>query len=201
MASYFVLILNSFVQYKEASLDTLPDYQLIRSARRTMAIEVRPGGLVVVRVPHRVSDAQARSFVWQHRERLARHIAQMRALPRPDALTPAQISALRQQAQALLPGRVAYWAARLGVQPAGVRVTSAQKRFGSCSAKGRLCFSYLLMRYPEAAVDYVVLHEVAHLKHLNHGKAFYALISQHMPDWQARRQLLHQPPDTQKEAG
>ncbi|NLD33813.1 MAG: M48 family metallopeptidase [Clostridiales bacterium] len=182
-------------------MDTLPDYQLIRSARRTMAIEVRPGGLVVVRVPRRVSDAQARSFVWQHRERLARHIAQMRALPRPDALTPAQISALRQQAQALLPGRVAYWAARLGVQPAGVRVTSAQKRFGSCSAKGRLCFSYLLMRYPEAAVDYVVLHEVAHLKHLNHGKAFYALIAQHMPDWQARRQLLHQPPDTHKEAG
>lgn len=181
-------------------MDTLPLYQLIRSKRRTMAIEVRPGGEVVVRVPRHVSDAQARSFVWQHRERLGRHIAQMRAMPRPAALTPAQVDALRKQAKAELPGKVAYWANRLHVQPAGVTITSAQKRFGSCSAKGRLCFSYLLMRYPQDAVDYVVLHEVAHLKHLNHSKAFYALIEQHMPDWQARRLLLRRPPDAMEEA-
>lgn len=181
-------------------MDTLPLYQLIRSKRRTMAIEVRPGGEVVVRVPRYVSDAQARSFVWQHRERLGRHIAQMRAMPRPAALTPAQVDSLRKQAKAELPGKVAYWANRLHVQPAGVTITSAQKRFGSCSAKGRLCFSYLLMRYPQDAVDYVVLHEVAHLKHLNHSKAFYALIEQHMPDWQARRPLLRRPPDAMEEA-
>ena len=166
-----------------------------------MAIEVRPGGEVVVRVPRRVSDAQARSFVWQHRERLGQHIARMRALPTPEPLSKTQADELRQRALAILPGKVAHWARQLGVQPAGVRVTGAQKRFGSCSGKGRLCFSYMLMRYPEAAVDYVVLHEVAHLRHLNHGKAFYALIDQHMPDWQARRQLLRRPSDTQKEAG
>ena len=78
----------------------------------------------------------------------------------------------------------------MGLRPAGVTITGAEKRFGSCSAKNRICFSWRLMQYPEEAVDYVVVHELAHILHKNHGKAFYACVEEVLPDWRARRALL-----------
>lgn len=78
----------------------------------------------------------------------------------------------------------------MGLTPAGIKITSAEKRFGSCSAKDSLCFSYRLMLYPPDAVDYVVVHELAHIRHKNHGKQFYALIAQVMPDYKERERLL-----------
>ena len=76
------------------------------------------------------------------------------------------------------------------VEPKGVSITSAQKRFGSCSNKGRLCFSFNLMQYPDEAVDYVVVHELAHLKELNHSKKFWAIVECYMPDYKSRRAML-----------
>ena len=78
----------------------------------------------------------------------------------------------------------------MGVQPTGVRITSARTRFGSCSGKDSLCFSWRLMQYPEDAVDYVVVHELAHIVHKNHGPYFWALVGQYMPDYKRRRALL-----------
>lgn len=67
-----------------------------------------------------------------------------------------------------------------------------EKRFGSCSASNRLCFAWRLMRYPEAAVDYVVVHELAHIRYKNHGPAFYRLIASVLPDYKERIKLLKQ---------
>ena len=78
----------------------------------------------------------------------------------------------------------------MGVEPAGITVTGARTRFGSCSPKNRLCFSFRLMDYPMAAVEYVVVHELAHIRHKNHGPDFYKEIAAVLPDWQTRRQLL-----------
>jgi predicted metal-dependent hydrolase len=78
----------------------------------------------------------------------------------------------------------------MGLRPAGVKITSAAKRFGSCSAKNSLCFSWRLMRYPEAAIDYVIVHELAHIRHKNHGRDFYTLIGAVLPDYRERKKLL-----------
>ena len=78
----------------------------------------------------------------------------------------------------------------MGVQPAGIAITGARKRFGSCSGKNRICFSWRLMAYPEAAIDYVVVHELAHIRHKNHGPDFYAFVQEILPDWRERRALL-----------
>ena len=83
-----------------------------------------------------------------------------------------------------------HYARLMGVQPAGVRITGARTRFGSCSGSNRICFSWRLMDYPEAAVDYVVVHELAHIVHKNHGPQFWALVARYLPDWRARRALL-----------
>ena len=78
----------------------------------------------------------------------------------------------------------------MGVRPASIKITGARTRFGSCSSKGSICFSWRLMQYPDAAIDYVVVHELAHLRHMNHSAAFYAEIARVMPDFEARRNLL-----------
>ena len=89
-----------------------------------------------------------------------------------------------------IPPKVRHYAAIMGLRPTGIRITSARTRFGSCSGKNSLCFSWRLMEYPEEAVDYVVVHELAHIVHKNHGPDFWALVGQHMPDYKRRRALL-----------
>lgn len=78
----------------------------------------------------------------------------------------------------------------MNLYPTALKITSAKTRFGSCSGKDSICFSYLLMRYPDEAIDYVVVHELAHIKHKNHSKAFYTLIEKYLPDYKEREKLL-----------
>ena len=78
----------------------------------------------------------------------------------------------------------------MGLRPAGITITGARTRFGSCSSKRRISFSFRLMQYPPEAIDYVVVHELAHLRHMNHSAQFYALIEQYMPDYKVRRAML-----------
>ena len=142
------------------------DYTVIRSRRRTLALEVTRQGTALVRAPLRASDADIARFVDSHRGWLEKHLAARQAFlathPEPSA---AQADAWRQQAKETLPPLVAHWAQRMGLQPAGITVTAARTRFGSCSGKNRLSFSLYLMAYPETAIEYVVVHELAHIRH------------------------------------
>ena len=169
----------------------MTDYQVVRSRRRTVALQVDQTGSVIVRAPMTLPEEEIRTFVakhetWIHRQqqRQARYRAEH---PEP---TPQEQEALRRQAKAHLPQRVAYWAGVMGVRPTGVKITTAQKRYGSCSGKNSLCFSCFLMRQPEAAIDLVVVHELCHIREKNHGPAFYALLAQYLPDYKERKKLL-----------
>ena len=167
------------------------DYTIIRSRRRTMVLEVTREAFVVVRAPNRTSDEVIAAFVASHekwiKNALARRTAHNAAHPEP---TDAERGALIARAKAELPPRVEYWSAVMGLKPNGIKITSARTRFGSCSAKNSLCFSWYLMRYPDAAIDYVVVHELAHIRHHDHSPAFYALVERYLPDWRERMQLL-----------
>ena len=99
-------------------------------------------------------------------------------------------AALIAQAKEYLPQRTAHWSTVMGLVPAGIKITSARTRFGSCSGKNSICFSWRLMLYPPEAIDYVIVHELAHIRHHDHSPAFYALIAQYLPDWKARMKLL-----------
>lgn len=167
------------------------DYTLIRSSRRTMALEITRDGRLLVRAPQRAPQAVIDRFVASHADWIAAHLEKQRqrAQAHPP-LTEDEIAALRQKARDILPGRVAHYAGRMGVTPTGVKITGAKTRFGSCSAKNSLCFSLYLMAYPDAAIDYVVVHELAHIRHKNHSPAFYAEVARVMPDYRERRKLL-----------
>ncbi len=170
---------------------TVPDYELIRSARRTVALEVTPDCRVLVRAPLRLSKKQIDGFVEKHTQWLEKHLErqQVRQARYPEPSEQEREEYIRR-AREELPGKISHYSAVMGLYPTGVTITGARKRFGSCSGKNRICFSWRLMQYPEAAVDYVVVHELAHIRHKDHSKAFYDCVAQVFPDWRERRALL-----------
>ena len=169
------------------------DYTLVRSRRKTLAIEVTREGNLVVRAPLRCPQKTIDSFVAGRRDWIAGALQRQteRAAAHPP-LTEAEVEALRQQAKAYLPGRVALWAQRMGLAPTAVKITSARTRFGSCSSKNSLCFSLYLMQYPPEAIDAVVVHELCHMRHHDHSPAFYAEVERWLPDYRQREKLLRQ---------
>lgn len=165
-------------------------YTLIRSDRKTLSLEITAQAELLVRAPRQMPRGEIERFISQKESWIEIHIKK-RKLRTPDgALTNERISELKAIAKKVLPAKTAYFADIMGIQPVSVKITSAQKRLGSCSGKNGICFSYRLMLCPEAAIDYVVVHELAHIKHKNHGKRFYSLIESFMPDYKERNALL-----------
>lgn len=169
----------------------MTEFELLRSRRRTLAIEVTADGRVLVRAPMRLSRTVIDRFVAEKQPWIEEKLAlqQQRSRRRPEP-TADKIERLRREAKRILPQRVAHYSAIMGLQPTGIKITSARRRFGSCSAKNSLCFSLYLMQYPMEAIDYVVVHELAHVRHKHHQSEFYDLVATVLPDWKVRRNLL-----------
>ncbi|MDI9570954.1 MAG: SprT family zinc-dependent metalloprotease [Pseudomonadota bacterium] len=96
----------------------------------------------------------------------------------------------RREAASLLPARVAHFEGIWGCRARSVRISEARSRWGSCSADNRLAFSWRLMMAPSAVIDYVVVHELAHLREKNHSPRFWALVGELCPDYEQRRRWL-----------
>lgn len=171
-------------------------YRLIRSKRKTISLQINENCEVVVRAPMRMPQEEIDRMVERHTDWIERHMPAARErMEQAKRVTPALMAELAERARRDIPPRVAHYAAVMGVEPTGLKITAARKRFGSCSGKNSLCFSCLLMLYPPEAVDCVVVHELAHIRHHNHSAAFYRFIEQFMPDYREREKLLRQPPE------
>ena len=90
----------------------------------------------------------------------------------------------RREAARLMPQRLAPFLALCPRPPARLRISSARRRWGSCSSSGTLSFSWRLLAAPDFAIDYVIAHELAHLREMNHSPRFWAEVARLMPDWQ-----------------
>ncbi len=167
------------------------EYELKRSKRKTMAVEITRDGTILVRAPMRLPQQEIERFLLEKSSWIAKHqeVQRQRRLTHPEP-TPEELDALAQLGRQLIPQRVKYYANLMDLSPAAVTITAARTRFGSCSFRNRLCFSCRLMSYPLAAIDYVVVHELAHIRHKNHGLEFYSLIESILPDYRERRALL-----------
>jgi len=167
-------------------------YELIRSRRKTLALEITKDCRVLVRAPMRLSRERIDAFVESHQSWITCHLEQQRikAAAMPPEPSAADIAALKKAAREILPEKVAFWSQQMGVAPTGLKITTARKRYGSCNGKNSLCFSCFLMNSPEEAIDLVVVHELCHIKVRNHGPAFYTLLGQYLPDYQERKKLL-----------
>lgn len=142
--------------------------------RRGMKMKRTPVGLVVFLPKWMRSDSpQAQAFI-------AEGIAKLGAPPpRDEARTPADLRHM-----------LTVWGQVLGVQPARVQVRTMYRKWGSCSSKGTICLNIALCSVPYEQAEYVVVHELIHLTHFNHGRDFKAAMTRALPDWREREQQL-----------
>lgn len=167
------------------------NYTLIYENRKTLSLTVTADLTLLVKAPKGLSRAEIDRFVQAHTVWIQKAAARQKKRAETErTLTDARIIELRACASEVIPKRVEYYAKEMGVQPNGIKITSAKTRFGSCSGKNNLCFSWRLMLYPPEAIDYVVVHELAHIKVKNHSAAFYAVVASVLPDYKSREQLL-----------
>ncbi len=166
------------------------EIKVIKSKRKTISLSVDDNLNAVVRAPYGVSNEKINDFVESNREWLMKATERKKAQLERTDLTEDEIINLIHLAKDVIPRRVEYYSEIMNLCPTGVKITKAKKRFGSCNGKNSLCFSCFLMKYPMEAVDYVVVHELAHIKHHNHSNDFYNLINQYMPDYKQREKLL-----------
>ncbi len=163
--------------------------KIIRSKRKTISLSINKEGEIEVRAPLLCSEAFIRRFLEQHKDWIDRRLAEYQP---PKVYSKEELEQLRRRAKVYIPERVAYYAPLIGVKPAGLKITSARTRYGSCSGRNSLCFSLFLMEKSERAIDYVVVHELAHIKQHNHSPAFYREIEKILPDYKQRIKELKQ---------
>ena len=162
-------------------------YEIIRSSRKTLLLQVRKDGSIVVRAPRRTTKAWIRRFVDSNHDWVDRRRAQLSETQRQaDAaglLSQEELRQLAEQAKRIIPQRVAYYAPLVGVTYGRITIRHQKTRWGSCSAKGNLNFNCLLMLTPPEVLDSVVVHELCHRKEMNHSRRFYDEVLRVFPQY------------------
>ena len=170
------------------------EYQIIRSDRKSLGLEVRPDGQVVVRAPRRLGKAEIQKFVTEHESWIQKHLEKVRERQKSrqetKKLSMEEIQSLADQALKVIPERVAYYAPKVGVDYGRITIRNQRSRWGSCSSKGNLNFNCLLMLTPPEVIDSVVVHELCHRKEMNHSARFYAEVLRVFPDYRKWNQWL-----------
>ena len=168
---------------------------VIRSARKSLGLEVRDANTVLARIPTRVSDRELKAFVENHRSWILEKTAVMAEREENRKSTPAPPPELlsktdRMKIQLKIGKRVRHYCETMGVTVGYVTVKNQKTRWGSCSAKGNVNFNYQLAFLPDELLDYVVIHELAHRRHMDHSRAFWAEVEKYCPDYLERREQL-----------
>ena len=97
---------------------------------------------------------------------------------------------LKENAKRILSAVTQQTANRMGVQYKSVTITSAKTRWGSCSAENAIRYSFRLLYAPKEVIEYVTVHELAHVKHKNHSPLFWAEVAKYCPEWKTHRSLI-----------
>ena len=166
------------------------EYEIIRSERKTVAISIK-NGKVILRAPKRLKDKDAEKIIKEHESWINKKLLEhQKREEKKVQLSESEIACLKREARAYFQAKTDMYSKIMNLKYGRITITSAKTRFGSCSSKGNISFSYRLMLYPEAAREYVVVHELAHLVQMNHSKKFYAIVERYMPDYKDRKKQL-----------
>ena len=162
------------------------EYELIRSNRKTLAMEIKWNKLIV-RAPMQVSKEEINAFVLDHKGWIEKHMAkameQQQAAASAKKLSMEEIHQLAHKALKVIPQRVKYYAPLVGVTYGRITIRNQRTKWGSCSSSGNLNFNCLLMLAPPEVLDSVVVHELCHRKEMNHSDRFYAELLRVFPDY------------------
>ena len=180
------MIRNVEIGWRQGETEGAIRVEVVYSRRRTLGLEVRADGRVILRAPKGLSNQAVMDFVkerqawivqkWFETERIRRQKAERP--PRDYEQNPALEAQYRKEARRRITERAAYFAEKMGVD------------WGSCSARGNLNFHWKLILMPPAILDYVVVHELAHRIEMNHSPRFWTQVERILPDYRERRRWL-----------
>ena len=178
----------------ERILKQIP-YEIVYSARKTLAVQVKADGSVVVRAPKRMAKYKIEAFLkekqdWIHTHReKALEAAERKAANR---LTEAERKAVVKRAAQMLAEKTAHFAKEMGVTYGRITIREQKTRWGSCNTvRKRIWLSLKLAPYPVCCLEYVIVHELCHLLVPNHGADFKALMDRFCPEWKKVKRLLN----------
>ena len=168
---------------------------LVRSSRKTLAVQIRADGTVIARAPLRMPKDRILCFLSEKASwiRMQQGKMQERENMRQQAcihLDAAQEKELRERAKSVLAQRTAYFARQVGVTYGRITVRDQKTRWGSCSQTGNLNFNFRLILAPSEVLDYVVVHELCHRRQMNHSAQFWQEVAQVLPDYRKRKAWL-----------
>lgn len=171
--------------------------EIIRSSRKTLAIEIRPDMRVIVRAPYQASGSYIEQFISDRADWIVEHLRKLEqknrqcneALP-VKKLSNDEIKKLADKSCTYIPGRVAHFAPLVGVTYGRITIRNQRTRWGSCSSKGNLNFNCLLMLTPPEVIDYVVVHELCHRKEMNHSGRFWNEVARVLPGYAEQEKWL-----------
>lgn len=176
------------------------DIVLIRSDRRSFAIEIGRDKKIKVRAPRRASKAQIEELLKEKQDWILRtldKIDKRNAVEKSEEnqiakLEPEEVKRLKKEARNHLASLTEYWAEKIGVSYGRISIRGQKTRWGSCSSKGSLNYNYLLMLCPDDVIEYVVIHELCHRIYMNHSKRFWEKIEEFCPNYRQARKWLKQ---------
>ena len=169
--------------------------KIIRSRRRTLALEVREGGEVIVRAPLYSHKAEIDAFVRAHENWIITKYNLMitkqnkkpeHTFPKPEEINAEELDRIK----AAFAERTAYYAGLINVTYNRITVRDQKTRWGSCSGEGNLNFNWRLIFAPAGVLDYVVVHELAHRKEMNHSPRFWKVVEDTMPEYRKYQKWL-----------
>lgn len=192
------MIRNVEIGWRQGETEGAIRVEVVYSRRRTLGLEVRADGRVILRAPKGLSNQAVMDFVkerqawivqkWFETERIRRQKAERP--PRDYEQNPALEAQHRKEARRRITERAAYFAEKMGVDYGRIAIKAAKTRWGSCSARGNLNFHWKLILMPPAILDYVVVHELAHRIEMNHSPRFWTQVERILPDYRERRRWL-----------
>jgi predicted metal-dependent hydrolase len=173
-----------------------PEMVFVRHPRaRRYVIRLTEEGVVRITVPRWGSRREAEAFAAREHAWIAeqqRKLAIARQRPRPVAPSPAEQRALRARAVRELPPRLLELAARFGLVVSKISIRNQRWRWGSCSRSGHICLNWRLVTMPESVRDYVLIHELMHLKRMDHSSKFWKLVAEACPGYEQARRWLRE---------
>ena len=176
------------------------DIVVIRSDRRSFAIEIGMDKKIKVRVPRRASKAQIEEMLKAKHDWILktldkieqRNTAEAREYEEAKPLSSEEVKKLKKEARNHLASMTEYWAEKIGVSYGRISIRGQKTRWGSCSSKGNLNYNYLLILCPDDVIEYVVIHELCHRVYMNHSKRFWEKIEEFCPNYRQARKWLKQ---------